>query len=170
MTKSVTAKLKKTVLAETRRLARLTAVQALYQADVMGQSAVLVLKEFEAHRLVHVGGEAILHDTDTGDRMGAVDMVVMRDTVAMALQYRETLEGFLTAHLPKDWPLHRLEKPLLMILLAGAAEIYQNTKVSPAIIISDYIDIAHAFYDDGKEPGMVNAILDKISKTLRISN
>lgn len=162
-----TPALKKTMLAETRRLARLMAVQALYQADVMGQSAVLVLKEIETHRLLHTAGEAILHDADTGERMGAVDVMLMRDTVALALQHRDTLEGFLTAHLPKDWPLHRLEKPLLMILLAGAAELYQNAKTPAPIIISDYIDITKAFYDDsGKEPGLVNAILDRVGKKL----
>jgi N utilization substance protein B len=158
--------IKRSTPRESRRLARLTAVQALYQADVMQQSAVLVLKEFEAHRLQTIGAHKWLHDAESGERLGSVDVMLMRDVVALALQHRATLEELLAKNLPKDWPLHRLEKPLLMILLAGAAEIYQRADTPAALIINDYVDIAHAFYE-GKEPGLVNAILDTIAKTLR---
>lgn len=159
-------KLKKSPPRDARRLARLTSVQALYQADLMQQSAVLVLKEFEAHRLFKVGEQLWLHDADTGDRLGTVDVMLMRDVVALAIQHRATLEGVLSANLPKEWPLHRLEKPLMMILLAGAAELFQRSDTPAPLIISDYVDIAHAFYS-GKEPGMVNAILDKLARVLR---
>lgn len=162
--------LKKSAPRDARRLARLTSVQALYQADLMQQSAVLVLKEFEAHRLFKVGEQFWLHEPETGDRLGTVDVMLMRDVVAMAIQHRALLEEVLKANLPKEWPMHRLEKPLLMILLAGAAELHHrpaNQPLTPApLIINDYVDIAHAFYD-GKEPGMVNALLDKMAKILR---
>lgn len=160
-------KLKKSAPRDARRLARLTSVQALYQADVMQQSAVLVLKEFEAHRLFKVGEQFWLHDPESGERLGTIDVMLMRDVVALTIQHRPMLESVLTANLPKEWPIARLEKPLLMVLLAGAAEIYQRADTPAPLIISDYIDIAHAFYA-GKEPGMVNALLDKLTKILRV--
>lgn len=166
MTAVPASKLKKSAPRDARRLARLTSVQALYQADLMQQSAVLVLKEFEAHRLFKVKEQFWLHDADTSERLGTVDVMLMRDVVALAIQHRPMLETVLTANLPKEWPITRLEKPLLMILLAGAAEIYQRADTPAALIISDYVDIAHAFYA-GKEPGLVNALLDKLAKILR---
>ena len=149
-----------------KRLARLVAVQALFQADAMQQSAVMVLKEFEAHRLTRIKGESILSDADTAEVLGPVDVPLMRDIVALALQHRAGLEGILVANLPPAWPLDRLERPLRMILLAGLAEIQHQPDTALAIIISDYVDVAHAYFG-GKEPGMINAILDKAGKALR---
>ena len=149
-----------------KRLARLVAVQALFQADLMQQSAVVVLKEFEAHRLTRGAGESILSDADTGETLGPVDVGLMRDIVALALQHRAGLEEILAANLPATWPLARLERPLRMILLAGLAEIQYQPETALAIIISDYVDVAHAYFG-GKEPGMINALLDKAGKALR---
>ncbi|MGE3770918.1 MAG: transcription antitermination factor NusB [Bdellovibrionales bacterium] len=167
MSKTIAQKLKKSAAHEAKRLARLSAMQALYQADIMQQSAVLVLKEFEAHRLMNVGGDMIWHDADTGDRLGSIDVMLMRDIVALALSHREAVENLISANLPAGWPYNRLEKPLQMILLAGAAELYQQPQTPVGAIISDYVDIAHAFYDDSKEKGMVNAVLDKVAKAVR---
>ena len=66
---------------EARRLARLVAVQALYQADIMQQSAVLVLKEFETHRLTLHKGHQYLFDVDTAEVLGTIDIMLMRPPI-----------------------------------------------------------------------------------------
>lgn len=151
---------------EARRLARLVAVQALYQADIMQQSAVLVLKEFEAHRLTLHKGHQYLFDVDTAEVLGTVDIMLMRDIVALALQHQQSLEELLAANLPSDWKLDRIERQLRVVLLAALAETVYQPQTAMAVIISDYLDVAHAFYE-GKEPGMVHAILDKVGKAVR---
>lgn len=149
-----------------KRLARLVAVQALFQADLMQQSAVLVLKEFEAHRLSQKNGKPSWTDPDTEEVIGQVDVALMRDIVALALQHQPALEEILSANLPKEWPLNRLERPMRLILIAGLAEIQYQPQTPLPVIVSDYVDVAHA-YLGGREPGMINAILDKVGKALR---
>lgn len=151
---------------DARRFARLVAVQALYQADLMQQSAVLVLKEFESHRLSLHNGHQYLFDTESGDVLGTVEVTLMRDIVALTLQHQAALSEMLSANLPGDWKLERIERPLRVILLAGIAEIMYQPQTALPVIISDYVDVSHAYFG-GKEPGMVNAILDKLGKTLR---
>ena len=149
-----------------RRLARLVAVQALFQADIMQQSAVLVLKEFEAHRLSSKNGKPSWTDPDTNQILGQVDVTLMRDIVALALQHQASLEDILSANLPSGWPLARLERPMRLILIAGLAEIQYQPQTPLPVIVSDYVDVAHAYLGE-KEPGMINAILDKVGKALR---
>lgn len=151
---------------EAKRLARLVAVQALYQADLMKQSAVLVLKEFEAHRLSAQSGHHYLYEIDSAEIIGTVDIALMRDIVALTLQHHASLEEMLAANLPPNWALSRLERSLRIIMLAGLAEILYQPQTPLAIIVSDYVDVSHAYYG-GKEPGFVNAILDKIGRVAR---
>lgn len=157
---------KTTAPKDARRLARLVAVQALYQADLMQQSAVLVLKEFEAHRLQQRQGKSYLLEIDTAEVLGAVDVPLMRDIVALALQHQAQLQEMLAANLPDSWTLERLERSLRIIMLAGLAEILYQPHTPAPIIVSDYVDVSHAYYG-GKEPGFVNAVLDKVAKTVR---
>lgn len=167
MTVKMPAKLpRRSAPKDARRLARLVAVQALYQADSLGQSAVLVLKEFEQHRLTHSGGHMYLIDPEEATVLGTVDMQLMRDVVALALQHRSMLEPMVAANIPADWEMKRIEKPILMILLAGLAELFYQPQTPTGMIINDYVDVAHAFYTE-KEPGLINAILDKVAKQAR---
>lgn len=151
---------------DARRLARLVAVQALYQADLMGQSAVLVLKEVEAHRLTMRQGQAYLSEVESAEIIGAVDVPLMRDIVALALQHQDQLQEMLAANLPPSWSIDRLERSIRIIMLAGLAEILYQAQTPTAIIVSDYVDVSHAYYG-GKEPGFVNAVLDKVAKVVR---
>ncbi len=52
------------------------------------------------------------------------------------------------------------------ILRAGAYELLGRTDVPPRVVISEYLDVAHAFFA-GKEPGMVNGVLDRLARVLR---
>ncbi|MEE8258473.1 MAG: transcription antitermination factor NusB, partial [Sphingomonadales bacterium] len=75
---------------------------------------------------------------------------------------KEALEGVLTG----SWSFGRLEVILRAILQAGVYELMFRPDIPRPVIINEYIDITHSYYE-GKEPGFVNGILDELAKTLR---
>jgi transcription antitermination protein NusB len=140
-----------------RSVARLVAVQALYQIDLVGAEPDAVVAEFIEHRL----GREI-----DGERYGEADRALFADLVAGVSDRRVDIDRAIAAALPADWPLERLETILRAILRAGAYELLARGDVPPRVTITEYLDIAHAFFS-GKEPGMVNGVLDQLARTLR---
>jgi len=140
-----------------RGLARLAAVQALYQIELTATEPGAVVSEFLAHRL----GREI-----DGDQYAEADRGYFADLVKGCSERREDVDGIVVAALPPDWPLPRLESVLRAILRAGAYELLARSDVPARVAINEYVEIAHAFFS-GKEPGMVNGVLDRIARTLR---
>jgi transcription antitermination protein NusB len=143
--------------ARRRSVARLAAVQALYQVDLSGADPEAVIGEFLKHRLGH--------EID-GERYGAADPALFADIVRGAIARRADLDRALSETLTPDWPLERLETVLRAILRAGAYELLVRGDVPARVAISEYLDIAHAFFA-GKEPGLVNGVLDGLARVLR---
>ena len=140
-----------------RGLARLAAVQALYQIELTSADPGAVVSEFLAHRL----GREI-----DGDQYAEADRGYFADLVKGCSERREDVDGIVAAALPPDWPLPRLESVLRAILRAGTYELLARSDVPARVAINEYVEIAHAFFS-GKEPGMVNGVLDRIARTLR---
>jgi N utilization substance protein B len=140
-----------------RKAARLAAVQALYQIDLTGNNAESVLGEFIKHRLGH--------EVD-GDVFVAADPQLFADIVRGTSARRPELDRMLENCLGSQAALDRMELLLRAILRAGAFEILAHVDVHPRIAISEYVDVGHAFFA-GKEPGLVNGVLDRIARTLR---
>lgn len=145
-----------------RKAARLSAVQALYQLDLnqieLTSIAVeTVVGEFVNHRL----GQEI-----DGVKFVAADPQLFSDIVRGAAHRRAEVDGFLTTALQPRYDVERLELLLRAILRAGAYEILAHVDVHPRILISEYVDVAHAFFA-GREPGMVNGVLDHVARSLR---
>ncbi len=140
-----------------RGLARLAAVQALYQIELTGADAGGVVSEFLAHRL----GREI-----DGEQYAEADRGFFADLVKGCSERREDVDGIVAASLPLDWPLARLESVLRAILRAGTYELLARSDVPARVAINEYVEIAHAFFS-GKEPGMVNGVLDGIARRLR---
>lgn len=140
-----------------RTAARLAAVQALYQIEVSGASPANVVMEFLRHRLGQEG---------EGETFGAADERLFAELVEGASARREELDRHIAAALTPDWPLERLEIILRAILRTGAYELLARLEVPARVAISEYIDIAHAFFA-GKEPGLINGVLDRLARTLR---
>lgn len=138
-----------------RSAARLMAVQAVYQILIDGQAAAIVVPEYLAHRAgMEIDGEQMV-EPDEPLFAGIVQGVEAR---------RTDLEGLIAANRPAD---KAKSEPLLQAtLLCGAYELLAHQETDPPLIISDYIDIAKAFFD-GKEPGLVNGVLDAIRKVAR---
>jgi N utilization substance protein B len=141
----------------TRLAARIAAVQALYEMEIGGKGVLETLAEFEAH---WIGREI------DGVELGPTDAGFFRDTLAGVVREQRTLDPRVDAALSEGWPLKRLEAVLRAILRAGAYELSFRRDVPAPVTISSYVDVARAFYD-GPEPGMVNAVLDKVARAVR---
>lgn len=142
-----------------RTAARLAAVQALYQMELVNAPADTVVSEFLAHRLA---ANSPREEPDFGE----ADCVLFADLARGTAEQRDAIDRTIAAALSPDWPLPRLEAVLRAILRVGAYELAHRRDVPPEIAINEYVDIAHAFFA-GKEPGMVNGVLDKIARDLR---
>jgi len=140
-----------------RTAARLAAVQALYQIELAGAPADSVITEFVHHR---IGRD---HDDM---RFGDADPEFFAALVRGADARRGELDALLSDALTPEWPLARLESVLRAILRGGAYELLACGDVPAAVVISEYLDIGHAFFA-GKEPGLINGVLDRLARSLR---
>lgn len=144
-----------------RSTARLLAVQAVYQMELTGITADRTLGEFIAHRLDAPGEE--------GEAFAPADRSVFVTLVGGVARDRAVLDEAIAGALDPSWTVARLETVLLAILRCGVYELRSRPEVPTGTVITEYIDIAHAFYG-GKEPALVNAVLDRIARVLRSEN
>ncbi len=143
--------------ANKRGAARLAAVQALYQMDVAGAGLLEITAEYEAFRLgKEVDGATYLE----------ADAQWFRSILSGVVENQKTVDPIIRQALTEDWPLSRLDSTLRAILRAGVYELMKRADVPVAVIVSEYVDIAKAFYSED-EPKLVNAVLDRVSRRVR---
>jgi N utilization substance protein B len=140
-----------------RNAARLAAVQCLYQMRQNGMNAEQVLGDYANNRL------GIAED---GDIYVAADPVVLRAILTGVEERKELLIEMVGKALDPTRPLDRQEQLIQSILLCGAEELFAHPETDTALILSNYVEVAKAFYD-GREPAMVNAALDALAKVIR---
>ena len=140
-----------------RSAARLAAVQALYQHDMEGTPLPRLLKEFHDHRLGATIEDAQYHDAERD---------FFDDIVIGAESRREEIDALISGKLAEGWSLERLDRPMRAILRAGAYELIARADVPVGSVISEYVDVAHAFFEK-RESGFVNGLLDAIAKNVR---
>jgi N utilization substance protein B len=140
-----------------RRAARLAAVQALYQMELGGGNADQVVAEFDRHRL----GKEV-----EGVSFGDADRKLFGDLVRGVAVGCSDLDSMIAACLSDDWKVERLEAVLRAILRAAAFELSERHDVPPRVVITEYVDLADAFFA-GKEPAMVNGVLDCLARAMR---
>ncbi len=143
--------------ANRRGAARLAAVQALYQMDVAATPLHEILAEFESHWL---GREV------EGDEYLPAEAAHFREVVGGVVSEQRKLDPMIDAALQRGWPLKRIETVLRAILRAGAYELDHKPDVPARVVVSEYVDVAHAFVD-ADETGMINAVLDQLARQLR---
>jgi N utilization substance protein B len=140
-----------------RAVARLAAVQALYQRDMEATPIVRLLDEFHQHRL----GKEI------EDAQYAEAEVAFFDDIVRGVDARQDeIDELLNARLAEGWSLKRLDKTMLQILRAGTYELLARADVPTGSAISEYVDVAHAFFDE-REAKFVNGVLDAVAKAVR---
>ncbi|HQS95570.1 MAG: transcription antitermination factor NusB [Novosphingobium sp. 17-62-19] len=140
-----------------RGASRLAAVQALYQIDMEQTQLHLLLDEFHQHRL---GAE--IEDVE----YLKADVPFFDDLVKGVDARRNEIDLMLSAKLAKGWSLARLDKTMLQILRAGSYELMARKDVPIATVITEYVDVAHAFFEE-REAKFVNGVLDAVAKDVR---
>ena len=140
-----------------RAAARLAAVQALYQHEMEGTAIPALLHEFHQHRL-----GAVIDDAEFAE----ADVPFFDDLVGGIAARKDELDGRIEGKLAAGWSLARLDKPMHQILRAGAYELLARADVPTNAVISEYLDVADAFYDK-REKGFVNGLLDALAKDVR---
>ncbi len=140
-----------------RSAARLAAVQALYQMEMEGTPLANLLREFHEHRL----GATIEDETYAEAEVDFFD-----DLVTGVDARRAEIDALISERLAEGWSLERLDRPMRAILRAGAYELIARPDVPVATVITEYVDVAHAFFDK-RETGFVNGLLDAIAKATR---
>lgn len=140
-----------------RSAARLCAVQALYQMDMAATPLDDVIEEFVEHRL----GQQI-EDVDIFE----ADKSHFEDIVRGVVREQRELDNQVNGALAKGWSLARIDSTLRALLRCGTYELRRCKDVPLKVVINEYVDIAHAFFE-GDEPGVVNAVLDRLGREIR---
>lgn len=141
--------------ANQRGAARLAAVQALYQMDVGRASLEDTLAQFGAF---HLGREI------EGEQYLPADADFFRQIVTGVAKHQLEIDPSVDKALAEGWPIERVDATLRAILRAAAFELLRRKDIPPKVVISEYVDVARAFYEDDAS-GMVNAALDAIART-----
>lgn len=140
-----------------RSAARLAAVQALYQLEQSGTPLDKVISEFVHHRF----GEEV-----EGEAMVEPDAPLFGDIVRGTRVRSVEVDALVSGALDSQFSLARLDLLLRCVMQAGAWELLANLHVPAPIVISEYVNVTRAFFG-GKEPAMVNAVLDRIAREQR---
>ena len=145
-----------------RTASRVAAVQALFQSEQAQVSPETVIDEFIRHRLGELPGSGGFED----GRVPDAQVPLFRLIVRTAAEQQDTLDPILDAALSTDWKLLRLDPVLRAVLRAGAAELWMTDGPPARVVINEYLDVAHGFFE-GDEPGMANGVLNRIARQLR---
>ncbi len=138
-----------------RSAARFFAVQALFQMESSGQTVERVVREFETHRF----GEVFEDEYE----MAEGDQKHFRALVSEAVNLQAKIDQMTDRALVAKWPIDRIDPVLRALFRAAGAEIV-SMDTPPKVVITEFVDVAKAFFPDGKEPKFVNAVLDHMAR------
>lgn len=127
--------------------------------DVAQTDLTDVLAEFVSFRL----GQEM-----EGEHMGQADIAFFKDLLTGIVNKQRDLDPLIDTHLASNWRLNRIDSTLRAILRAGTFELIERTDVPHAVVISEYVDVAHAFFE-GDESKVVNGVLQNIWKATQKS-
>jgi len=144
---------------QARSVARLAAVQALYQMEVSSAGAEAVIREFADHRFDR--------DAEDGETpLATADEAFFADLVRGVVQHQKTVDAAVARKLAAGWRLDRLDATARAILRAGAFELMHRADVPTEVVIDEYVELAKSFFE-GPEPGFVNGALDAVAQDAR---
>lgn len=132
---------------------RLYAVQALFQMEASGQTVEDVTREFETHRF------GAVYD---GDEMAEGDVEHFRAVVGHAVNWQAKIDQLTDRALVTKWPIDRIDPVLRALFRAAGGELVEM-QTPPKVVITEYVNVAKAFFPDGKEAKFVNAVLDHMA-------
>lgn len=140
-----------------RTVARLAAVQALYQMELAGEGVETVVSEFRNFRF----------DADIeGQPLAEADEDWFAAVAHGVVEHQRGIDEAIKARLASNWRLERLDATLRALLRCGAWELLHKPEVPREIVIDEYVELAKAFFDDA-EAKFVNAALDGVARDAR---
>ena len=142
---------------QARSVARLAAVQALYQMEAASAGVEAVIREFSEHRF----------DRDIeGEPLAQADEAFFADLVRGVVAAQGEVDRAVVKRLAAGWRLERLDATVWAILRAGAFELAHRPDVPTEVVIDEYVELAKSFFE-GPEPGFVNGALDAVAQDVR---
>jgi transcription antitermination protein NusB len=142
---------------QARSVARLAAVQALYQMEAAGAGVEAVIREFSEHRF----------DRDIeGSTLASADEAFFAELVRGVVASQAEIDRAVVKRLAQNWRLERLDATVRAILRAGAFELAHRSDVPTEVVIDEYVELAKSFFE-GPEPGFVNGALDGVAQDVR---
>jgi N utilization substance protein B len=142
---------------QARSVARLAAVQALYQMEISGAGSEAVVREFIDHRF----------DADIeGEALAPADEAYFSEIVRGVVAYQAAIDRAVVQRLAEGWRLERLDATVRAILRSGAFELMHRPDAPVEVVIDEYVELAKSFFE-GPEAGFVNGALDGIARDAR---
>jgi transcription antitermination protein NusB len=134
--------------------ARLYAVQALFQMEASGQTVEKVRVEFETYRF----GEEV-----AGEELVEGDVGLFRKLLEDTVNWQAPIDQMTDRALVAKWPIARIDPTIRALFRVAGAELTQSD-TPPRVVINEYVDVARAFFPEGREPKFVNAVLDHMAR------
>ena len=145
-----------------RSVARLAAVQALYQMEVSSIGVEHVIREFTEHRF----DRALEGPDGEGVTLASADEGFFAELVRGVVAKQVQIDASIVKRLAEGWRLERLDATVRAILRAGAYELAHRPDVPTEVAIDEYVEVAKSFFE-GTEPGFVNGALDAVARDVR---
>ncbi|MFN4040094.1 MAG: transcription antitermination factor NusB [Brevundimonas sp.] len=140
-----------------RTVARLAAVQALYQMELAGEGVDTIIREFQNHRF----------DGDIdGEMLAEADEAWFAEIVRGVVEGQQSIDAAIKARLASNWRMERLDATLRALLRCGAYELREQPDTPREVVIDEYVELAKAFFDEA-EAKFVNAALDGVARDAR---
>jgi len=146
---------------QARSVARLAAVQALYQMEVSGSGVEAVIREFTEHRF-----DRDVPDTGEGTTLASADEAFFADLVRGVVGRQREIDAAIVKRLASGWKLERIDATVRAMLRAGGYELAHRPDVPTEVAIDEYVELAKSFFE-GPEPGFVNGALDAVAQDVR---
>jgi N utilization substance protein B len=147
----------RTATRQMKSASRLYAVQALFQMESSAQTVQAVCREFETHRFGATYDEGEFAEGDVDH---------FREVVDKAVNWQAKIDQMTDRALVAKWPIDRIDPVLRALFRAAGAELV-DMATPPKVAITEYVDVAKAFFPEGKEPKFVNAVLDHMAREAR---
>jgi len=136
---------------------RLYAVQALFQMEASDVDVEEVRLQFEGHRFGAI---------DEGTEWAEGHVTLFRTLLERAVTDQAKIDQATDKALAEKWPIDRIDPTLRALFRAAGAELL-IAQTPPKVVIPEFVDVARAFFDGGKEPGFVNGVLDHMARAFQ---
>ena len=134
--------------------ARLYAVQALFQMEAAGQTVEKVRREFFDFRF----GQEV-----AGEELAEADPDLFTKLLDDAVTWQARIDQMTDRALVAAWPISRIDPTIRALFRAAGAELLDSA-TPPKVVINEFVDVARAFFPEGREPKFVNAVLDHMAR------